>query len=219
LQSQRNYEGDLSLHIHSKHILIDLAGFYNYINDYIFLSPTSDTTHDGDFIYRYSQNDAELYGLEVIVEILATHNLGLKGTYSYIRGKQKGDINLPFIPQNKLKFDIKWHRKEVWIFNNFYVKIGTGIVFNQNNPAPFETNTSGYTLLNAGIGFSFNLSNQPVYLDIVGTNLIDEIYIDHLSTLKELGYYNPGRNIMIRLKVPFQVLFSPFGSPKPKIGF
>jgi iron complex outermembrane receptor protein len=36
-------------------------------------------------------------------------------------------------------------------------------------------------------------------------NLLDKKYIDHLSTLKEVGLYNPGRNIAFNLKIPFSV--------------
>jgi iron complex outermembrane receptor protein len=42
-------------------------------------------------------------------------------------------------------------------------------------------------------------------LDVTANNLLDESYIDHLSTLKDLGYYNPGRNVMIGLKIPLQI--------------
>ncbi|MBE9491814.1 MAG: TonB-dependent receptor [Bacteroidetes bacterium] len=205
LNSQRNYEGDLSMHYHSKHVLLDVAGFYNYIDQYIFLAPTSDTTFDGDYIYRYSQNDAFLYGMEIVMEILATHNFGIKGTYNYIRGKQSNKINLPFIPHNRLNLEIKWSKKELWVFKNSYLKAGSGIAFNQDDPAPFETSTSGYTLFNAGIGFVFNIGNQPFNIDVIGTNLGNRNYIDHLSTLKTLGYHNPGRNIMVNLAIPFTV--------------
>lgn len=205
LNSQRNYEGDLSMHYHSKHVLLDVAGFYNYIDQYIFLAPTTDTTFDGDFIYRYSQNDASLYGMEVVMEVLATHNFGIKGTYNYISGKQSNKINLPFIPHNRLNLEIKWSKKELWVFRNFYLKAGSDIAFNQDDPAPFETSASGYTLFNAGIGFVFNIGNQPFNIDVIGTNLGNRNYIDHLSTLKTLGYHNPGRNIMVNLAIPFTV--------------
>jgi len=205
LNSQRNFEGDLSMHYHSNHVLMDVAGFYNYIDQYIYLAPTSDTTHAGDYIHRYSQNDASLYGMEVVMEVLAIHNFGIKSTYSYIRGKLSNGVNLPFIPHNRLNLEVKWNKKELWVFHNFYLKAGSGIAFKQNEPAPFETKTNGYTLFDAGVGFLFLIGKQPVNLDIIGTNITDVNYIDHLSTLKPLGYYNPGRNIMVNLTVPFAV--------------
>lgn len=205
LKSQRNYEGDLSVHYHSKHLLFDIAGFYNLVDNYIFLAPTNDTTHDGDQIYRYSQNDATLYGFEAIAEVLITDQLGIKGGYSYIRGEQSNGENLPFIPHNKLTAEIKWNKKKIWKFDDLYVKVGSITAFDQNNPATFETKTSGYTLLNAGIGLVVKFGSQTVQLDVIGSNLTNRNYIDHLSTLKDIGYHNPGRNIMINLKIPLQI--------------
>jgi iron complex outermembrane receptor protein len=42
--------------------------------------------------------------------------------------------------------------------------------------------------------------------NISATNLLDNKYIDHLSTLKEVTLFNPGRNISFNLKIPFGVI-------------
>ncbi len=47
--------------------------------------------------------------------------------------------------------------------------------------------------------------NQFVSLSISANNVFDTKYIDHLSTLKEVNLYNPGRNISLNLKIPFGV--------------
>jgi len=205
LISQRNYEGDLSMHFHSEKLMFDLGGFYNYIHNYIFLAPTADTTDEGQTIYLYKQNNATIYGLEVLVEVMATKELSLKGNYSYLRGKQSNGENIPFIPQNKLKFEIKWLKNGLWKFDSFYIKAGTGIAFAQNDPAPFETQSDGYVLYDAGIGFSIPTGAGPVHIDLVGTNLSNKEYIDHLSTLKELNYSDPGINVMLNIKIPFAI--------------
>jgi len=79
----------------------------------------------------------------------------------------------------------------------------------------FETPTSGYTLLNAGIGATFNLGKQPVKLSVSANNLLNQKYYDALSRFKpgrfdqenlNLGVYNPGRNITFGLYIPFQVV-------------
>jgi len=205
LTSQRNYEADLNLHYHSRSWMFDIAGYYNFILEYIFLAPTSDTTSEGQFIYRYLQNDASIYGLEAIIEALAMPELNIKGTFSYIRGRQSDGDNLPFIPQNKLKIDIKWLRKELWELGNFYIRAGMGIAMDQDEPALFETKTGGYLLCDAGVGFSIKTSSGPIQFDIVATNIFNKQYIDHLSTLKELGYQDPGLNVMVNINVPFSV--------------
>ena len=62
------------------------------------------------------------------------------------------------------------------------------------------------TVENASIIEAFINSNAgPINIDLIGTNLFNREYTDHLSTLKELGYNDSGRNIMINIKVPFKV--------------
>lgn len=205
LKPQRNYELDLSMHYHKNRILIDISGFYNSITKYIFLDFTSDTTEEGLQIFRYKQNNALIYGGELIVEVLPLKSLSIKGAYSYLRGKQSNGENLPFIPHNKIKAELKWEKLLKGILNNYYLKIGVDYAFSQDKPSYFETMSPSYTLLNAGLGISFLLGGQIVELDLTAINLLNHLYMDHLSTLKELGYNNMGRNFVVSLKIPFGV--------------
>lgn len=205
LKVQKSYEVDLSIHYHSKYVMLDIAGFYNNINDYIFIAPTNDTISTGDKIYRYSQTNAELYGGEAGLNICPVNWFNFKSTYSYVIGKQKDGNYLPFIPQNKLRFEIKIQNEKLAFLRKPFIKIGTLIVSKQNHPAMFETETDGYFLLNAALGTSIKWSNQKVSFGISVNNLLNKTYYDHLSTLKGLGYYNIGRNICINMRVPFGI--------------
>jgi iron complex outermembrane receptor protein len=42
-------------------------------------------------------------------------------------------------------------------------------------------------------------------VSISANNMLDKKYVDHLSTLKEVGLFNPGRNIALSLRIPFAV--------------
>ncbi len=211
LESQRNYEADLGLHYHSDHFLIDFAAFYNSINNYIFLSPTADTTGNGLKIYKYSQHNANIYGFESVVELLATKWFRLKGSYGYIKAAQADGANLPFIPQNKLKMDARMFTDELWRLQHVFIKTGMTLASDQNNPAIFESSTDGYLLFDAAVGATFFIGRQSMNLEIVANNIFDTQYIDHLSTLKDLHYYNPGRGIMVHLSIPL-IIFQKRGS-------
>lgn len=203
LEPQRNYELDISMHYHINKILLDVSGFYNSIRDYIFLDYSSDTTDEGMQIFYYRQNNALLYGGEILLEVLPLNSLSVIGSYSYLHGEQSSRENLPFIPQNKIMAEIKWEKSFEGIFHNYYAKLGVNYAFKQDKPSHFETPSSDYTLLNVGLGFSFLIGKHVIDMDVVATNLLNYQYIDHLSTLKELGYYNMGRNIFVSLRVPF----------------
>jgi iron complex outermembrane receptor protein len=72
--------------------------------------------------------------------------------------------------------------------------------------APDETMTDGSTLVDFSLGSQIKISNQLLSIGISVNNLMDQKYIDHLSTLKEVNIYDPGRNITLNLKVPFRIL-------------
>jgi len=205
LKTQRSYEADLSIHFHSEYVMVDIAGFYHSINDYIFIAPTDDTIASGDKIYRYSQTNSEIYGSELTIDVLPFNWLNLKTSYAYLIGKQDDGSNLPFIPQNKLRFELKFQKQESAFLKNTYFKVGGLFAAKQKHPAMFETETDSYYLLNSGIGTDIKWANQLVSLSVQLNNLLNETYIDHLSTLKGMGYYNIGRNINVNLKIPLRI--------------
>jgi iron complex outermembrane receptor protein len=83
-----------------------------------------------------------------------------------------------------------------------YLKLGSELAFQQDHPAPLETASESYHLLHAGTGISFNLKGRYLSLDLQVRNFLDTSYIDHLSTLKPLGYFNMGRTFVINLSIP-----------------
>jgi iron complex outermembrane receptor protein len=207
LNTQQNIEIDLGYHLHTRHTTLDLSAFYNHINDYIYLSPTSDTTDEGQKIYRYSQTDARLYGGEATLHI-HPHPLDwlhIKSTYSYVIGENLAGGYLPRIPAQQLYFELKVE-KEAWkAFRNMYVSGGVNFVFDQNHPSIYETATGAYQLVNVGLGFDLKMNRQLLNFRIAATNLLNVDYYDHLSALKELGIYNMGRNISVSVKIPFTI--------------
>lgn len=205
LSSQHSYEGDLSAHFHSDYVMADISGFYNDINDYIFMAPTSETLDNGDRIYRYNQINADIYGGELEVRILPTRWLNLQTSYGYLVGEQDDGESLPFIPQNKLRFEVKCKQPEFNVLKNIFIKLGGVYASEQDSPARFETKTDSYFLLHAGIGTEIQWMKQRLLFSVQVNNLLDDTWVDHLSTLKQTGFYNMGRNISFNLKVPFEV--------------
>lgn len=115
----------------------------------------------------------------------------------------------------------KHHRLD-HIFDNAFVSISIDHHCRQSHyyqgsadPAEAtETATPAYTLLNASIGTDILLRGKRKLCEIyvIGENLLNTAYQDHLSRLKyadenpvthRRGIYNPGRNITIKLLFPF----------------
>ena len=202
LKVQRSLEGDLGLHYHRNHWVFDVSAYYNQIYNYIYLQYDTASNSLGYDRYLYTQNDAAIYGVETGAEYAPWKYANLKAVYNYTVGKQTNGIYLPFIPQNKLRFEVKFHKGKVAFMHNAFISLGSTYAFAQNNPSQFETTSPDYFLLNAGLGFDFFIGKQKLTIGVFGQNLLDATYIDHLSTLKDLGYYDMGRNIAFKLRVP-----------------
>jgi len=207
LKTQRNTEGDLGLHLHTIHATVDLSGFYNHVNNYIYLSPSVDSTEDGLPIYYYEQDQAVLFGGEAKVHVHphSAHWLHLMGDWSYVVGKKVAGGYLPFIPAQKFRFEIKVEKEQWSALRNSFFKMGTNIVLAQNKPSQFETPTAGYWLLDTAVGTNIEIGKQLVSLSINANNLLNKTYQDHLSTLKPMGIYDMGRNVSVVLTIPIGV--------------
>jgi len=207
LSPENSFETDVSMHYHGEFLSFDLAGFYNYINDYIFISPTTDTTSTGVGIYRFLQTNATLYGGEVGLHFhpKSLPWLHIEGTYSSVIGKQDNGNYLPFIPAQKMRYEIRAEREEIGFLKKPSIKFSALTAFKQNNPSPYETATNGYTLVNFSFNTDFHVSRQILNFGISVNNIFDIQYFDHLSTLQSLNYYNQGRDISVSLKVPFGI--------------
>lgn len=202
---EKSYEIDLSMHYHVDNLTIDLAGFYNNINNYIFISPTGDTTSNGIYIYKYEQNNSYLYGAEAGIHFHpeAMKWLHLLTTFSSVTGKQKNGSNLPFIPAKKIYMELRAEKESLAFLHKAFLMVTATNVFKQENIASEETPTNAYTLMDISFGGQIKVKDQFISISLGATNIFDKQYIDHLSTLKEVGFFNPGRNFTMTLKIPF----------------
>ncbi len=207
LVTQRNTEGDMGFHLHTVHTSIDISAFYNNINNYIYLSPTGDTTSSGDYIFKYKQTPSVLYGGEALIHIhpQPLNWLHLRVSYSYVIGKQQSGGYLPFIPAQRLKFEIKTTKKSYYLLKNIYVLAGVQFVLAQNQPSQFELASPGYSIVNIGIGTGIKVNKQTLNFNLNISNLLDTEYIDHLSTLRDVGILDMGRSVNLKISIPFAV--------------
>ena len=204
LNPQRNYEGDLSMHIHTEKLRFEISGFYNKINDYIYLSPTKDTSSNGLPVFRHVQSDATLYGIETGLGYFPFSGVNINLAYNYLHAQKDNGDYLPLIPQNKFRSSISINKSfNNPVFNNLAFDIEGIYGFAQNKHDKLESDTPGFTVFNMGLIQNIHLKRQDLKFMIKANNIFDATYIDHVSTLKGLGYYNIGRNITMGLKFLF----------------
>ncbi len=200
LKSEQNFQVDVSLEHKNEHLELFINGFYNKLNDYIFLSPTGNT-QNGNPVFNYSQDNAKLYGGEIGFH-LHPHPLDwlhLESTFETVIGKQQNGKFLPLIPANKLNSTIKTEFNiNKWLTEGF-TALTILNTFKQINVSDFETFSDGYTLINFGAGGQIHTKNMNFEVTINANNIFNTSYISHLSRLKNDGIYAIGRNIVFGL--------------------
>jgi iron complex outermembrane receptor protein len=173
--------------------------FYNKVNNYIFLSPNGNIIDDNP-VYDYLQADANLYGGELGLHF-HPHPLDwlhIESSFETVTGKQNNAGYLPLIPANSWNNTIRVEYRDGWIEEGYaFIKLSS--TFDQNNVSQFETSTSGYHLLSAGLGGKIKVLDNDLSISVSGNNLTDKNYFNHLSRLKPDGIYNIGRNITLGL--------------------
>jgi iron complex outermembrane receptor protein len=201
LETEQNFQTDLNIEYKSSHFEFFINGFYNYINQYIFTSPTGEVI-EGNPVFAYVQDDAKLYGGEIGLHF-HPHPLDwlhFETSFEAVTGtKQNGDY-LPLIPANswnntiRTEFSIK-----NWLSEGF-ATLNISNTFDQDNVSGFETRTGGYTLFNLGLGGTVKVGKAVFDLNLNGNNIFDKNYAAHLSRLKTDGIPNIGRNIVLGLR-------------------
>lgn len=198
LINEKNFQTDISIEYKTDHFELFANGFYNKLNDYIFISPTGDE-EDGAPVFTYTQENAKLYGGEFGVH-LHPHPLDwlhLESTFETVIGKQKNGDYLPLIPANTWKNTFRTEFKLGNWLEKGYSSISLHATFDQDNNSQFETKTDGYNLVNIGFGGDVVLNKIKFSTAVSVNNLFDEKYINHLSRLKADGVLNQGRNIVL----------------------
>ena len=198
LKNEQNFQTDLNLEYKSTHFELFVNGFYNHINNYIFISPNGNVINGND-VYDYVQSNAKLYGGETGIHF-HPHPLDwlhVTSSFETVIGKKQNADYLPLIPANKWNNTLKVEfENKKWLQEGF-ATLNIESTFSQNNYSEFETKTNNYTLANFGLGGKITLNKTVFNLNLNANNLLDKTYVSHLSRLKTDGIPNIGRNIVL----------------------
>jgi iron complex outermembrane receptor protein len=218
LSPERSYQVDAALEYEGKIVSASASVYNNYVHNFIYASNNGEIINaEGDDypVYRYGQVNANLYGAEATLTIHPVPFIHFENTFGYVHA-QNTSLSKPlaFIPAGTLRNELRFEPK-IKGTNDAYLSVGINSAFKQTRVDDvFETPTSGYTLLNAGLGATFNLGKQPVKLSVSANNILNQKYYDALSRYKpgrldyqnpNFGIYNVGRNITFGLYVPFSL--------------
>lgn len=205
LKQETSLQFDLGLTYDAKHISMGLNAYHNRIYNYIYLGNFNNETILAPEllpVYRFVQTNADLIGGEASVDFHFIEALHFENTFAYVKGTNRAnDSALPFIPAASISNELRFE-PEIKGLKDSFVKLGFTNVFKQSRFDSFETETAGYTLIDAGIGTAVKTKNGKINLWLNAQNLGNKLYYNHLSRYKLAGIYNPGRNISLGISVP-----------------
>ena len=209
LTRERSLNVDATLRHVGRRVRFEVSAYQNRINNFLFLRPiglisTVRGTYAG---YRYSETNARLRGLEASFLLSPSARWSLYASGTLVRGVDRNSGNpLYDMPADRLVANVRFYGGTSRTFKDPYIELGTTLVRKQDRVPPilpFPLPTAGYALLNAEIGArEFNLVGQPVILSLAVRNLLNTSYRDYLSRYR-LFVDDPGRDIALRLQVPF----------------
>ena len=205
LKTEKATQLDLSFAFKYHDLELIVNPFYNLMEDYIYLNPTIDFI-EGYQVYTYEQvKFANLYGTDMGVHYHPhqMHWMHLASNFSMIIAKDANQQALPLIPplniKNQVKFDLKmksWLSVESIAFQHVFYDA-------QNNVALYEVNAKAYHLFHFNLGLK--MGKHSNFSPSIGVkNIFNTAYIPHLSSLKSLGIYQPGRSFNVSLKYEFK---------------
>lgn len=214
-KSEQSIEGDVGIVIDSKFISGNISVYNNNINNFIYLGQTTDTLR-GYPVFSFHQSDASLKGLEADITIKPNGWLSFKETYSTVIASRKDGAFLPLIPADRITSGVHIEFKSLKHFYSPYFELSVNSALRKTRLGDNENSLPGYALLNADFGFDLRFEKQLINISISCNNLLNKAYLDFMSRIKILsatygGYKfdanNMGRNIVLSVKVPFQLSY------------
>lgn len=203
LEPEFSLQGDLGADLSFDHFALSAALFCNRIDNYIYSARTG-TVIDSYDEYQFKATDALLYGAEFTADCHPIHSLHFGAGFSYVRGTFESS-DMPLIPAPKVDAEVKWEITHSGsILNNCYLSVNADYHFRQDHYLTgTETATDAYTLIGASAHTDIlNKGKRVATVSLIGDNLTDKVYVDHLNRLKYVGIRNPGRNITLKLEIP-----------------
>ena len=152
-------------------------------------------------LINFVQDDALFYGAEFesVYGLLRDGRYGNLDTRifaDYVRGKLTSGENLPRMTPLRFGGGLDYHLG-AWQGNFEIMRVNA-----QMKTAPGETETAGYTMVDAGVSYTLGTKPGIFVLSLRGTNLLDEEARRATSFLKDVAPL-PGRSAMVTFRASF----------------
>ena len=191
--------------------------YRNLIKNFIYQQPKPNEpvlTIAGAFPkWVYQQNDAVLSGTDIATRLQPMKQLSFTVKYSMLRAKNT-DLNdwLIRMPADRINNELNWDFEDGKRLSKTFLSAAlqytaeqTRVPDEKNGAQDYKDAPAPYTLVNASFGTTIAMFKLPVTISITARNMFNVVYRDYLNSMR---YFTDemGRNIQLRLKIPFKHL-------------
>jgi iron complex outermembrane receptor protein len=159
--------------------------------------------------FRYSQANARLTGIDARFSILASPRWLAELQASVINGWNTVEKDyLVFMPPSQFRYSLRYKIPTTnGTEKRHFIQVSAQHVLKQRwvpAGADYAPPPDGYLRLDVEGSFSVSLGRQPVELGFSILNAMNTEYRDYLNRLRYFAA-EPGRNLLLRVRIPFQV--------------
>lgn len=200
LQLERNRHLELGARWSAPRTTVQLNVFRASVSNFTFQTLTGQAEDDLP-VALFRQKDARFWGAELLGhwDMRTQDDQHLELTYGAdaVRGELTGEAkNLPRMPP------ARFFSRLTWRLPPLSLQLGVQRVLPATRPAPEETRTPGYTLVDVALGYRLLGARTAHAVWLQGTNLANTKARNHTSFFKEKSPL-PGRNVAFRYQLIF----------------
>ncbi len=202
---ERANQTEVGVHDHGARFEAKASVYATRFDGFIYLAETGTFTppepgEDPLPIRQWSQADAKFRGIEaeVTAHLLdnASGKLDLRAFGDHVRGELDSGENLPRIAPSRFGVDLNWNT------DRWRAALGATRVMRQDDVAADETETGGYTLVDAHFAWHWDTDDYGWEVFVDANNLGDVDARVHTSFLKD-NVVLPGRNFGLGVRLFF----------------
>ena len=199
LDVETSTSAEIGLHVHQGRFQGKASVYQSRYGDYIYLTDTG-AEEDGLPVRAWIQGDATFTGWELEGSVDLVENQSglwqLSVFADVVDAKLDGGGRLPRIAPGRVGADLHWS------LDGWRARIGAVRVADQDDVATLETPTEGYTRVDAGLAYHWDVGRAGWETFFEGRNLTDQDARVHTSYLKDFAPL-PGRNLAVGVRITF----------------
>lgn len=212
IEPEEGFQFDAVWNYKAIEVDITVSPFYNYFQNYIYLSPSGvfPTVEIDEEIYpiaeagqmyRFKQTSAIHTGGEFQANWKPWRNLALSLNGEYVWAQnQATQLPLPFTPPGSLQATADLMFPHTPVIKNPFINVNAGYYFSQRRVERNEPATDSYYLINIATGFGIGKSKEWLSAGFNVQNVLNKRYMNHLSRYRILNLPEPARSFTMNLR-------------------